>query len=215
MTLVGRAPTLAGMITTVAARHAPRLAGPTCIAGATVVAVGAFVTQAVQASTNASDQVWRYPWSSDTALALSSLWAVAQVCLLVGLVAFRRSGAAGRTRAAAIGVSAALLGTSLILVGHLASLPIRDESIHATWPQIVGGVYGAGTVLTAIGFLLAGRATLQSRIWRGWRRFTPLATGICAVALIGLQVTAALPFAVGVYALCFAALGAALMAERA
>jgi hypothetical protein len=30
-----------------------------------------------------------------------------------------------------------------------------------------------------------------------------------------LQVTAALPFAVGVYALCFAALGAALMAERA
>src|SRR5436190_1736207 len=75
---------------------------------------------------------------------------------------------------------------------------------------IVAGVFAAGTVLSAIGFLLVGRATLATGAWHGWRRFTPLATGVWAVALLGLQFTHALPTAVGVYGLCFVAIGVAL-----
>jgi hypothetical protein len=210
MTWPARVRTVGGMFTTHSPQQPLRRAGLACVAGATILAVGAFVTHIAQTSTDVSDKLWRYPWSSETALALFSLWAVAQALLLIGLFAFRRVRAAGHTRSASLGVAIALGGTALILVGHLASIPIRDQSTDDTWPQLIGGVYGLGTVLTAIGLLLAGRGTIRDGIWRGWRRFAPFATGIWTVALIGLQFTPALPSAVAVYGLCFAAIGVAL-----
>ena len=178
--------------------------------GASIIATGGVVTQRAQASSGVSDQVWSYPWSPETSIWISLSWAFAQALLVVGAWGLRRSSAAGSTRAARPGLTLAVLGTSLIVVGHLASIPVRDQSIHATGPQIVGAVFGLGTVLSAIGFLVAGSATVKAKRWYGWQRFAPLALGVSTLALIGLEFTKALPTAVGIYALCFLALGIAL-----
>ena len=189
-----------------------RAAGTACATGGLVLAVGAFLTQIVQASTSVSDQLWRYPWTSGASVVTSLVWAVGQALLVLGVVGLRRSGAAGATRMARVGTALAIAGTALILAGHLASIPVRDETVHDTAAQLVGGAFGLGTALTAIGMLLAGRATLRAGRWHDWRRFTPLAVGAWSLALLGLQLTPALPSAVGLYAICFTALGVALAA---
>ena len=195
--------------------EAVRRAGRACAAGASILAIGGFATQVVQASTTVSDQAWSYPWSPDTSILISLLWAVGQALLVVGVLGLRRSGAAGTTPAAHAGLVTAVAGTAMLLVGHLASLAVSHQSVDDTGPQIVGAVFGIGAALSAIGLLLAGRATLRAGVWHGWRRFTPLAAGVWVVALLGLQFTAGLPSAVAVYALCFLALGIALSAEAA
>ena len=190
-----------------------RAAGTACAAGGLVLAVGGFLTQIVQASTSVSDQLWRYPWTSGASVVTSLAWAVGQALLVLGVVGLRRSGVAGLTRTASAGAGLAIAGTALILAGHLASIAVRDRTVHDTAAQLVGGAFGLGTALTAIGMLLAGRATLRAGRWHDWRRFTPLAVGAWSLALLGLQLTPALPSAVGVYALCFTALGVALAAR--
>jgi hypothetical protein len=185
------------------------------VAGGMVLAVGAVATQVAQASTTVSDQAWSYPWSSGTSIATSAVWAAAQALLVIGLLGLRRSGAAGSSRAAGAGLWLALAGTALILAGHLGSIPVADQTVDDTGVQLVGGLFGLGTILTAAGLLLAGRATLRAGRWHGWRRLTPLVTGVSALALIGLQFTKVLPTAVAVYALCFVAIGLALSTRSA
>src|SRR4051794_14993473 len=180
------------------------------VAGGTVLAVGAVAAQVAQASTTVSDQAWSYPWSSGTSIAVSAVWGAADALLVVGLLGLRRSGAAGSSRAAGAGLWLALAGTALILAGNLGSIPVADQTGDDPGPQLVGGLFGLGTILTAAGLLLAGRATLRAGRWHGWRRLTPLATGVSALVLIGLQFTKLLPTAVAVHALCFVAIGLAL-----
>lgn len=187
--------------------------GSACVAGALILAAGGIATQIVQASTTVSDQVWSYPWSSATSIPITLLWAFGQALLVVGVLGLRRIGVAGPGRTARVGLAMALVGTSLVIVGHLASIPVRNDSIHATGPEVAGGIYGLATVVSAVGFLLAGRATIAASVWCDWRRFTPLATGLACVALLGLQFTRALPTAVTIYALCFLAMGLALRAS--
>ncbi len=66
-----------------------------------------------------------------------------------------------------------------------------------------------------MGFLVAGVATLRARRWSGWRRFTPLVTGVWLTALVGLAATTSLAGGVGIYGLCILALGVALYTQPA
>ena len=92
---------------------------------------------------------------------------------------------------ARVGLPLAAVGTALIVVGHFASIPVRNQTIHETGAQLVGGIFGAGTVRSAVGFALAGWATLRAGVWQDWRRFVPLAIGVVTFTLIGLQFTTA------------------------
>jgi hypothetical protein len=74
----------------------------------------------------------------------------------------------------------------------------------------VGAIYAVGGLLSAVGFLAAGVATLRARLWSGWRRFTPIAVGIWTTALMAPTFTKALPTGVAVYGLCLLALSLAL-----
>jgi hypothetical protein len=191
-----------------------RKAGIVCITGALITAVGGAIVQtAVQPSTSVSDEMWSYPWSSDALVPISLLWASAHVLIIFGLLGFRRSGLAGTSRAARVGLTLALIGTALLFVGELASILIRDQRVDDTGAAIVGGIFGVGILLSAAGLLLAGKATMQAGLWRNWRRFTPLIAGIWTTALLGLNSTKALPTAVGIYGLCFLALGIALYTQ--
>lgn len=181
------------------------------IAGAALSAIsGAVVQGAVQPSTTVSDTMWRYPWSSGAFVLVSVVYAAMHVLVIVGLIGLRRSGMAGPTRAASAGLLVAITGTALLFVGELASIPIRHDRTDDTAAAIVGAVFGIAVVLSAVGFLITGRATIQAGLWNDWRRFTPLATGLWTTALVGISLTKALPTGVGIYGLCLLALFVAL-----
>ena len=184
------------------------------IAGALITAVGGAVVQAiVQPGTSVSDEMWSYPWSSDALIPVSLLWGLAHVLVAVGIVGVLRSGVAGPTRSGRGGLSAAVVGTVLLLAGELGSIVIREAEADENSAAIVGALFGLGVLLSAVGFLVAGMATLRSGTWGGWRRYTPLITGIWAVALIGVTATKAMPTGIGIYGLCLLALFWALYSE--
>lgn len=184
-----------------------RRAGTALIAGALITAIGGVASQIVQASTSVSEDLWRYPWSSDAFIPISLLWALAHALVIVGLIGLRRSGIAGPTKSAAAGLTLAVAGTALLLIAEFASLPFADQQADDTAPSIVGGTFGLGTILSGIGLLLAGRAALQAKRWDGWRRFTLLAAGGWTVILTGIAATNALATGVAIYGVCLLAIG--------
>ena len=186
-------------------------AGVACVLGAVVLTLGGVATQVVAAGTPVSDKVWHYPWQSGTFVAITILFAVAQALLVGGVVGLRRSGAAGPGRTARAGLALAVMGTAVIVVGHLVSIPVRDQPVDDVGAVAAGLVFFLGTVLSAVGFLLAGAATLRTTRWRDAWRFIPLAAGVWAAAMLGLQFTPFLPTAAAVFTAFFVALGIALM----
>jgi hypothetical protein len=186
-------------------------------AAATAVA-GAVLAIGVQPTTDLSEDMWRYPWSNSGAFVAFSIFsAMLHGLVVVGLIAFGRSGAAGRSRAATTGVALTVAGTALLLVGELASIPIRDALVDDTSASVVGSLFGLGSIISTIGFLLAGRATLRAGAWHGWRRFTPLAAGLWLVVLtpIALAAPTLVHGGVGVYGLCLLAMAIALHTKPA
>lgn len=190
-----------------------RTAGMACVAGALITAIGGIVTQILRASSTVPDDAWSFPYSGTTFVAVSLLWALSHALLFVGLLGLRRSGLAGATRAARTGLALAMVGTALLIVAEFASLPIANATEGESGPAIVGSLFGLATLLSAIGLLVAGRATLQAKRWRGWRRYTPLVCGLGAAGLIAITFTSALSLGVAVYGLCFLGLGVALFTE--
>lgn len=191
-----------------------RTAGISCIVGAAATTLGGIVVQGiVQPATTVSDHRWSYPWSSGALVPVSILWASLHVLVFVGVLGFARSGVAGHSRSARLGTALALVGTALLFVGEIASIPIRDQRTDDIGAVIVGGIFALAILLTAVGFLAAGIATVRARLWQGWRRFTPLTAGIVTFALLGLNATKALPTGVATYGLCLLALGVALYTQ--
>jgi hypothetical protein len=193
-----------------------RAAGISCIVGGAATVLGGIIVQGVvQPSTSVSDDRWSYPWSTGALVPISLLWASLHVFVFLGLLGFARSGLTGTSRGARVGPMLALVGTAFLFVGELASIPIRNQQTDDTSAVIVGAIFGVAILLTAVGFLAAGIATLRARLWRGWRRFTPLSAGIVACALLGLNSTKALPTGVALYGLSLLALGIALYTQPA
>ncbi|MET8763774.1 hypothetical protein [Lentzea sp. NPDC004782] len=178
------------------------------IAGGTATVASAALVLAVQPSV--PDTMWSYPWSAGTFVLVCLAYAVFHVLVLVGVLGFARSGAAGTGRAARAGGGLAVAGTAVLLAAELASIPFRAEPLSATGPSVVGAVFGLGTLLTAAGFLMTGVTTLRAGVWRGWRRYVPLVTGVWTALLVGLAATAGIAFGVGVYGLCVLMLGVAM-----
>lgn len=178
------------------------------IAGGAITALSGLVVQAVVLpSTTVPDTQWSYPWSPDVFVPITLLYAVFHGLVMVGVVGYARSGAAGTNR---VGPALAVAGTAALFVAELASLPFRADPIDAAGPAAVGTLFGLGTLLTGIGFLVAGLATVRAGVWHDWRRYVPLATGIWSTLLVGIAFTPALAAGVGVYGLGILALGLAL-----
>jgi hypothetical protein len=193
-----------------------RAAAAFIVAAAATAVAGAVLFFGLQPTTELSDDMWRYPWESSGAFVLFSIFSAGLHALVaVGLVAFGRSGAAGRSRTATVGVALAVAGTALLLVGELVSIPVRNAESSDTSATVVAVVFGAGGLLSTIGFLVLGRATLRAGVWRGWRRFTPLATGVWLTAMAFLAAPSRLHGMVGVYGLCLLAMAVALYTDPA
>ena len=183
------------------------------IGGALNVIFGAVVQGIVQPASDVSDEMWSYPWSSDAFVPVSLVLAALYVLVFIGVLGFARSGVAGPGRSARVGTVVALTGTAVLFAAQLLSIPIADQRLDDTGAGLVSAVFGSGGVLSAIGFIVAGIATVRARRWDGWRRYVPLAIGIWLVALNGLVVTPALAAAVALYGLLLTALGVALWTQ--
>lgn len=183
----------------------------TIIAGA-VQGDGALITAAYRNASPVSDEQLSYPWAGATAITTSLIWGITQVLIVVGLLAFARSGAAP-TAAGRVGGRLAVGGAVLYVIAHGLSLVAYDAALDDPISIAVLSCFGIGTVLTAIGLIIAGAATLRSGVWAGWRRYTPIGLGVWMVAMMPLQFTSALPVAVGIYALAVIALGLAMIVE--
>ena len=185
------------------------------VAAAATAVAGAVLFLGLQPITDLSDDMWRYPWESSGAFVAFSIFsALLHGLVILGLRAFGRSGAAGGSRSAANGVALAVTGTALLLVGELLSIPIRNAETSDTSATIVGVVFALGGITSTVGFLVLGRATLRAGVWQGWRRFTPLATGLWLGAMTFLPPTL-LHGMVGVYGLCLLGMAIALYTQPA
>lgn len=183
----------------------------TLIAGA-VQGDGALITAAYRDASPISDEQVSYPWDGAAAITTSLIWGITQILIVVGLMAFARSGAVP-TRAGRVGGRLAVAGALLYVVAHALSLVAYAAALDDPISVAVLSCFGVGTLLTAVGLIMAGTAALRSRVWSGWRRYAPLVLGAWMVAMVPLQFTAALPVAVGVYAAATMALGLALLVE--
>ena len=181
------------------------------IAGA-VQGDGALISAAYRNASPISDEQLSYPCSGATAITTSLIWGTTQVLFVVGLVAFARCGAA-RSKSGRVGGRLAVLGALLYFVAHALSLVGYDAALGDPIGVAVVSCFGVGTLLTAVGLVMAGTSTLRSGVWSSWRRYAPLALGVWMVAMMPLQFTPALPVAVGIYALAAVALGLAMIIE--
>jgi hypothetical protein len=197
-----------------ATNHSIRAAAVSCAVGAAATTIGGIAVQAiVQPATAVPDDRWSYPWSSSALVPISILWASLHVLVFYGVLGFARSGMSGTGRSARVGALLALGGTAMLFVGELASIAVRNQFTDDTGATIVGAIFGIAILLTSVGFLALGIATIRSGNWYGWRRLTPLSVGIASCALLGLNSTKALPTGVAVYGLCLIALGTALYTQ--
>jgi hypothetical protein len=183
------------------------------IGGALNVISGVVVQGVVQPASDVSDEMWSYPWSSGAYVPVSLVLAALYVPVFIGVLGFARSGVAGAGRSARVGTVVALTGTAVLFAAQLLSIPIADQRMDDTGASLVAACFGLGGVLSAIGFIVAGIATVRARRWDGWRRYVPLAIGIWLVAFNVLVVTPALATAVAVYGLLLIALGVALWTQ--
>lgn len=174
---------------------------------------GAVLTSAYRGSSPAPEDAFAFPWQGSTAVATSLIWGVAQAFMLVGLVAFARS-LATASRSGRTGAWVAVAGGGLFTLAHLVSAVSYDATTNDTGAIVAMSLFGIGTIALATGLLLAGRWSLRNPTGRIWAPRAPLALGIWMVLMIPLQFTAALPVAVGGYAVAVIAFGASLLHRR-
>jgi len=178
----------------------------------TVFADGAFLTAAYRGASPVSDERLSYPWSGATAITTSVVWGTAQLLLTLGLVAFARSDAlAGR--AGRRGAWAAVAGSALYVVAHAVSIPFHDADLSDGGAMVALTLFGVGTLLTAVGMVVAGLDVRRAAVWQRWHRVVPLSLGVWMIAMMPLQFTPLLVAAVGVYAALAIAFGVAMVEE--
>ncbi len=183
----------------------PRVTGVVGAIGAAASAVaGIIVAAVVTPSSEIPTAMWSSPWSATALVPVSILYAVLHAAVLVGLLGLARVGP-GR-----VGALIAVAGTAVLTLAELASIPIADQRMDDTGPGLVGTTFGLGTVVSAIGLLVAGVAIVRARRWTGWRRYIVLVAGLWTVVLVGLVNTPFLAVAVGIYGLALTAVFAAL-----
>jgi len=181
------------------------------IAGAIIHVAGGIVGQVVQGSTEVSDDLFRYPWTSDAFVVLSLVEAIAFGLGLAGIAALRASGVAGQMRGARIGLGAALAGSALFVVAELASIPVRDQLTDEGPAGTVGGLFGLATFLLGGGLAAAGVAARRTGLWEGWRPTALLAWGVWTLILLGVVLTDVMPLGVTVMGLLQLATGVGLL----
>ena len=153
------------------------------------------------------------PYEGSMSVAISLGWGLAQALFVLSLVAFARSGATGGSRSGRIGSGLLIVGGAVFVAAQVVSAFLPDARSDEPAARVAVMLFAVGSLLTALGFVLAGVAVLRAGVWSSWRRFAPLAVGAAMVCLVPLQFTSLLAVGVTLYAVTIVGFGAALLAE--
>jgi len=179
------------------------------LAGAALTVLSGLAIEAVvKPASEVSDKMWSYPWTSDSLVPASIANAVLHLLVLLGSIAVVQ---AMTERTGRIGATIAAVGALVLLLAEFASLPVADQRLDETGPQLVGAFFGLGVALTGIGLTMTGIAVLRSPAWSGWQRYAALVAGIWALVMIGVSATSALPVGVAIYGATMCVLFAAVL----
>ena len=127
--------------------------------------VGAFVGMGV----GVKEALLPTPFGTLQNAVMQGIVIVANTLALIGVIGLARSGAAGESLLAKIGLGIAVLASALFL---------PFEVLVAVNEELGGMLLGLCALLQGLGLLLAGVAVLRAGRWSDWRRFTPLLCGL-------------------------------------
>jgi len=190
-------------------------AGLWCIAGASILMVGAIATAAIHSSVPAADL--SYPYTPAVFRLTEVLWTFAHALMFIGAVGLTRSGLLGTARLGRIAGWIVLAGLALIVPSELGFAFFATAADESTPSAVLGSAIGLSVVTAGLGFVLAGIASLRAGQWRGWGRYTPLLCGLFIfVVLLPAQIIrpSAYLWPVAGWSACFILLGLALYRQR-
>ncbi|HEX9369492.1 MAG TPA: hypothetical protein VF897_00725 [Roseiflexaceae bacterium] len=108
-------------------------------------------------------------WGTSQFVVMQVIVLIANTLVLIGVIGLARSGAAGESRLAKIGLGIAVLGSALFL---------PFEVFIIVNLELGGMLLTLCALLQGLGLLLAGIAVLRAGRWHGWHRLTPLLCGL-------------------------------------
>jgi hypothetical protein len=137
----------------------------------------------------------------------AGLSSLSHLLLLAGMLGLWTSGAMGHGRIARAGTWITVIGWAVLAVAELVAMVNTG---------VADALFSVSTLGLPAGLILAGIATLRTRLWKGWHRFTPLIAGLFVV--VAIFPSFALPgrdfeYVIAAWGLCFVLLGAAMRAE--
>lgn len=161
-----------------------------------------------------SEELLSYPLTVNGFYVAQGWFFVHHLGLVVVLVGLIRSGALGDRALGRLGGWVAVAGTGALTVTELLAMRYAHWDNDAANAGLMGTSYGVSVSVLGVGMIVAGIAAVRAGVWSGWSRWTPLAVGVAAFAIVtpamfGGFVTARL--GIGFFMLLFAALGAALL----
>ncbi len=116
---------------------------------------------------------------SSLAALLNFIFLSGWICSVIGLRQLRATGKSG--------LSQAIFGVQLLGLSLAASQEVQDLLYgHAIWTSVFYQIADAAWPLSGLFMLVAGGLTLRARVWRGWRRFTPLFCGLTLPLAVGV-----------------------------
>jgi len=141
-----------------------RTAGLWLIAGS-IIGIGVGVKEAL----------FPTPFGTVQNVIMQAIVIIANTLVLIGVIGLVRSGAAGDSRLAKIGLVVAVLASALFL---------PFEVLVAVNEELGGALLGLTALVQGLGLLLAGIAVLRAGRWSGWHRFTPLLCGLYTFVIL-------------------------------
>lgn len=135
-----------------------RTAGLWCIIGA-LIGIGVGLKEALAPT----------PWGTTMFVVMQVVALIANALVFVGVIGLARSGAAGTSWMAKIGLGIALFASALFL-------PLELYIIANL--EVGGMLLGISALLQGLGLLLTGIAVIRAGNWRGWQGWTPLLCGL-------------------------------------
>ncbi|MQA11862.1 MAG: hypothetical protein GEU98_25630 [Pseudonocardiaceae bacterium] len=153
-----------------------RSAAAWCAAGGLIATIGAVVTATVPASV--PDNQVSYPYSPTVFIGTELLWASAHVMTFLGVLALALSGAVGNGRTGRVGALVAAIGMGLAVPFEIGFAFYADATVDITPVALLDTGIGLVTLVTAVGFIIAGTAVVRAGRWQGWPRAVPLLCGL-------------------------------------
>lgn len=189
------------------------LAGAAALVYAGVQLDGGITTAAYRQISAVPDDRLNFPFAGSLATATTLTWGLSQVMFVFTLFILARSGAVGTSRPGRVGAWLSVTGGVVFVTAHAVSLVARDARTDEPAGLTALALFGGASLLTAVGFLMAGAAVVRAGRWTSWRRYTILAVGVWMLCMVPLQLTSLLAVSVAIYAATIAALALALLAE--